>query len=117
MSKSATIWRPQSGTGDVSTISTTFLITDSSNFLITDSGNFLILDTSVVSPKVSTPWSSTDIKTSTGWRIDGSGDLGSGATATRTTVLADTRVTVSGDIRVTADGSYTPKSGSVWVDA
>ena len=115
--KSATIWRPQSGTGDATSISTTFLVTDSSSFLITDSGDFLILDSSVVTPKASTIWGNNEIKTGSQWRVDGSGDLSSGATATRITVTGDTRFTVSGDIRVTADGSYKPKSGSVWTDA
>jgi hypothetical protein len=115
--KSATAWRPQSGTGDATSITDTFLITESSDFLITESGDFLILDSSVVTPKDDTVWSQTDTKDDTVWRVDGSGDVGSSATATRVTISGDTRVTISGDSRVTADGSYTPKDDTIWVEA
>jgi hypothetical protein len=117
VTKSATIWRPQSGQGDATSIADTFLITESSDFLITESDDFLILDSSVVTPKDDTIWSLADTKDDTVWRVDGWGDLGSGATATRITVLDDTRVTESGDSRVTEDGSYTPKDDTMWVEA
>ena len=118
MTKSATIWRPQSGTGDATSISDTFLITDLlSDFLVTESLDFLILEPSVVTPKASSIWGQTDTKNASAWRVDGFGDVGSKSADTRTTVLADIRVTVSGDIRVTALGTYTPKSSSVWADA
>jgi len=115
--KSATIWRPQSGTGDATSITDTFMITESSDFLITESGDFLILDSSVVTPKDDTIWGATDTKASSVWRVDGYGDVGSSATATRVTISGDTRVTISGDSRITADGSYTPKDDTIWIDA
>lgn len=117
MTKQATIWRPQSGTGDATSIADTFLITESSDFLITESSDFLILDSSVVTPKADTIWGTTDTKDDTVWRVDGYGDVGSGATADRVTISGDTRVTISGDVRVTADGSYAPKDDTIWIDA
>jgi len=117
VTKTATVWRPQTGTGDVTNIADTFVITESSDFLITESGDFLILNSSIVTPKDDTIWGETNTKNATPWRVDGFGDVGSGATATRVTVSDDIRTTVSGDIRVTADGSYAPKDDTIWVEA
>jgi len=115
--KSATIWKPQSGQGDATSITDTFLITESSDFLITESGDYLTLDSSVVTPKSSTIWGLTDTKAGSTWRVDGTGDLSSGAVATRTTILGDTRITVDGDTRITTDTTYTPKDDTIWTDA
>ena len=115
--KSATVWRPQSGTGDATSISDTFLITELGDFLITESSDFLILESGLVTPKDDTIWGTTDTKAGSTWRVDGSGDLGSGVSTTRTTIAGDTRIVIGGESRITTDGSYTPKSGSIWADA
>jgi hypothetical protein len=116
--KVATAWRPLSGAGDTSSTSGFLLLEDGVSLLLLEDGvSFIELETSVVTPKDDTIWGLTDTKATTAWRVDGYGDVGNSATATRTTVLGDTRVTVSGDIRITADGSYTPKDDTIWVEA
>lgn len=117
MTKQATVWKPQSGQGDATSISDTFLITELGDFLVTESLDFLILEPSVVTPKASTIWGLTDTKAGSTWRLDGSGDFNNGATATRTTISGDARTVIGGESRITSDSTYTPKSGSIWSEA
>lgn len=117
MVKSSTIWRTETGQGDVGSIDTTYLITQASDFLTTQSGDFLILNPGSVTPKDDTVWSLSDTKASSIWRVDGFGDVGSTTAEDRLTVSGETRVTVLGDTRITEVGTYTPKDDTVWTDA
>jgi len=117
MTKSATIWRPRSGTGDVSTsTSVEALLTQVSDTLITESGDTLILTATTVTAKADTAWDSQS-KNATAWWDTGYGDVSSIATTDRYTEAGDTRITESGDTRILESTEVTPKRATVWSDA
>lgn len=118
MAKSLSVWRTESGTGELGNENEGLvLLLETGDSLLLETGDDLLLEDSSYEPKALTSWDS-ETKTATGWHDQGFGEFSvTGSTVERLTEDGTTRLMQDGTVRVLEDGDFTPKATTAWTES